>query len=72
MAVSETKNPSALNIKLNSGLNDDGKSIIKSRTYSNVRNDANSQDVLDISKAIIGLQVHTELEVLKQDNTILN
>lgn len=72
MTVSETKNPSALKIKLDAGLNADGKYIVKSRTYNNVRHDANSQDVLDISKAIIGLQVHTELEVLKQDNTILN
>ena len=59
-------------MKLDAGLNDEGNTIVKNRTYSNVHHDANSQDVLDISKAIIGLQVHTELEVLKQDNTILN
>ncbi|MBS6023655.1 MAG: DUF1659 domain-containing protein [Paeniclostridium sordellii] len=59
-------------MKLDASLNDEGNTIVKNRTYSNFRHDANSQDVLDISKAIIGLQVHTELEVLKQDNTILN
>lgn len=47
MAVSETKNPSALKIKLDAGLNDDGKTIVN-------------------------LQVHDELEILKQDNTVLN
>ncbi|XTR36939.1 DUF1659 domain-containing protein [Paraclostridium tenue] len=72
MTVSETKNPSALKIKLDAGLNDDGKTIVKSRTYNNVRPDATSQDVLDVAKAIINLQVHDELEILKQDNTILN
>ena len=56
MAVSETKNPSSLNIKLDAGLNDDGKSIVKSRTYSNIRHDATSQDVLDVAKSIIGLR----------------
>ncbi|MGL5641092.1 MAG: DUF1659 domain-containing protein, partial [Paraclostridium sp.] len=68
----ETKNPSALKIKLDCGLNDDSKTIVKSKTFSNVRYDALVQDVLDVAKALIGLQIHDELEVLKQDNTILN
>ena len=33
MAVSETQNPSALKIKFDCGLNDEGKSVIKSRNY---------------------------------------
>ncbi|MEG2789242.1 MAG: DUF1659 domain-containing protein [Romboutsia sp.] len=72
MAVTETKNPSALKIKLDCGLNDDGKTIVRSRTYANVRHDASAQDVLDVAKSLIGLQVHDELEIQKQDNTILN
>lgn len=72
MTTSETKNPSALKIKLDDCLNDEDKTIVKNRTYSNISHDANIQALLDIAKAIIGLQVHTELEILKQDNTILN
>ncbi|MBX9180444.1 DUF1659 domain-containing protein [Paraclostridium sordellii] len=72
MTVCETKNPSALKIKLDDCLNDEDKTIVKTRTYSNVRHDAKSQDWLDIAKAIIGLPVHNGLEILKQDNTILN
>ena len=72
MAVSETKNPSALKIKLDCGLNDNCRTIVKSKTYSNLKPDAQAQDTLDVARAIISLQVHDELEINKQDNTILN
>ncbi|MFR8870781.1 MAG: DUF1659 domain-containing protein [Paraclostridium sordellii] len=72
MAVSETKNPSALKIKLDCGLNDNGRTIVKSKTYSNLKPDAQAQDALDVARAIISLQVHDELEINKQDNAILN
>lgn len=72
MTVSETKNPSTLKIKFDCGLNDDGKTIVKSRTFSNVADNATSQDILDVANALIGLQNHDALEILKIDNTILN
>lgn len=72
MAVSETKNASSLKLKFDCGLNDDGKSVIKSRTYSNVKADATSQDVFDVAKALVDLQIHDNIEILKQDNTVLN
>lgn len=72
MAVSETKNASSLKLKMDCGLDDDGKSIIRSRTYSNVKASATSQDVLDVAKALVELQIHDALEILKQDNTVLN
>ena len=72
MAVSETKNPSALKIKFDCGLNNEGKTIVKSRTFSSIKSDATSQDVLDIANALISLQIHDSLEILKQDNTVLN
>ncbi len=51
MTVSETKNPSALKIKFDCGLNNDGKTIVKSRTFSSVKSNATSQDVLDVANA---------------------
>lgn len=72
IAVTETKDPSALKIKLDCGLNDDGNTIVRSRTYDNVRHDASAQDVLDVAKSFISLQVPDEFEIQKQDNTILN
>ncbi|MGL4797668.1 MAG: DUF1659 domain-containing protein [Paraclostridium sp.] len=72
MAVSETKNPSALKIKLDCGLDKDGKTIVKSRTFSNLAPSAASQDVLDVANALVGLSQHDALEILKQDDTVLN
>ena len=72
MPVSVTKNPSALKIKFDCGYDDNGKTIVKSRTFSNLKANAASQDVLDVAKALLGLCKHDALEILKQDNTILN
>ena len=72
MSVSETKNASSLKLKFDCGMNDDGKTVIKSRTYSNVKADATSQDVFDVAKALVDLQIHDNIEILKQDNTVLN
>ena len=72
MAVSETKNPSALKIKFDYGYDDNGKTIVKSRTYSNVSPSASSQDILDVANALVNLCEYDALEILKQDNTVLN
>ena len=72
MSVSETKNASSLKLKFDCGMNDDGKTVIKSRTYSNVKSDATSQDVFDVARALVDLQIHDNIEILKQDNTVLN
>ena len=72
MPVSETKNASSLKLKFDCGMNDDGKTVIKSRTYSNVKADATSQDVFDVARALVDLQIHDNIEILKQDNTVLN
>ena len=72
MAVSETKNASSLKLKFDCGMNDDGKTVIKSRTYPNVKADATSQDVFDVARALVDLQIHDNIEILKQDNTVLN
>ncbi len=72
MAVMETKNQSTLKIKFDCGLDNNGKTIVKNRSYSNVKSDATSQDILDVANGIIALQMNSSLEILKQDNTILN
>lgn len=38
--VTEIKNPSSLRIKFDCGLGDNGRSVIKSRTYSSLKHDA--------------------------------
>ena len=73
MSVITMNNPSRLRVKLDAGLSDStGKTIVKSKTYSNLKNDANEQDVYDVAQALMGLQDYDVLEVLKQDSTTLS
>ena len=72
MTVIAAKNPSSLRVKLDAGLNDStGKTIVKSRTYSNLKHDANNQDVYDVAQALMALLDYPVIEVLKQDSTTL-
>lgn len=71
-SVSETKNPSSLKMKFDCGLGDNGRTIVKSRTYSNLKPDAKALDVYNIADAMASLQQHSILEIVKQDNTQLN
>lgn len=70
--VSETKNYSTLKIKFDCGLGDNGKTIVKSRSYSNVKANAKALDVFNVAETLISLQQHDKLSVVKQDNTELN
>lgn len=70
--VSETKNYSTLKIKYDCGLNGKGKTIVKSRSYSNVKANAKALDVFNVAETIISLQQHDKLSIVKLDNTELN
>ena len=70
--VSETNDYSTLKIKFDCGLGDNGKTIVKSRSYSNVKANAKALDVFNVAETLISLQQHDKLSVIKQDNTELN
>ena len=69
--VVESKNPSSLRVKFDCGLNENGSTVVKSRTYSNLKHDAVSGDVLEVAEALASLQQHGVLEIAKIDNTTL-
>lgn len=71
-SVVETKNPSSLKMRFDCGLGENGRTIVKSRTYSNLKPDAKALDVYNIADAMASLQQHSVLEIVKQDNTGLN
>lgn len=70
MAVNESKNPSSLKIKLDLGMVD-GKTKVRSKTFSNLKHDATSQDVYDVAESLMSLQEYDVLETIKIDNTTL-
>ena len=72
MSVITMNNPSSLRVKLDAGLNDStGNTIVKSKTYSNIKPEATSQAIYDVATALEGLQEFSVLEVVKIDNTTL-
>ncbi len=70
--VTEIKDASSLKIRFDCGLNDEGKTIVRSRTYSNVKPTATALDVYNVAETLASLQQHTMLSVVKQDNTNLS
>lgn len=69
--VTETKNASSLKIKFDCGLGENGRTLIKSRTYSNLKPEADVLDVYNVAETLESLQKNTLIEVVKQDNTDL-
>ena len=70
MAVREVKNPSSLRIKLDLGMVD-GRTKVRSKTFSSVKHDVSAQNVYDVAEALMGLQEYQTIEVAKIDNTTL-
>ena len=70
MAVNESKNPSSLKIKLDLGMVD-GKTKVRSKTFSNLKPNASAQNVYDVAESLMSLQKHDVLETIKVDNTTL-
>ena len=72
MSVIEGKNPTSLRMKFDLGKDElTNKTKVKSKTYSNLKYNANNQDVYDVAQALMGFQDYPVLEVLKQDSTTL-
>ena len=68
--VHEAKNPSSLRIKLDLGM-EDGRTKVRSKTFSALKHNASAQNVYDVANALMGLQEYTPIEIAKIDNTTL-
>ena len=66
------KNPSGLKLKFDCGKDlETGKTIVKSKTYSNLDPDASADDVYEVGASIASLQEYDLLEVAKIDNSTI-
>ena len=68
--VIEAKNPSSIRIKLDLGM-EDGRTKVRSKTFSALKHNASAQNVYDVANALMGLQEDTPIEIAKIDNTTL-
>ena len=50
----------------------EGKTKVRSKTFSNLKHNASAQDVYDVAESLMALQEHDVLETIKIDNTTLN
>ena len=72
MSVVEGKNPTSLRMKFDLGLDETtNKTKVKSKTYSNIRHEASSQDIYDVATKIESLQEYAVIEICRIENTTL-
>lgn len=70
--VVEAKNPTSLRMKFDLGRDElTNKTKVKSRTFSNIKTDATSQNIYEVAKALEGLQQFPAVEIAKIENTTL-
>ena len=72
MAVISTNNPSGLKLRFDCGKDDNGKMIVKTKTYSKVNPNVTNEDLYLVAKSISSLQEHSLIEVQKIDNTTIS
>ena len=66
------KNNSSLKLQFDKGLGTDGKSVIGSKTFANLKVDALADDILAVANAIAGLQKHDLYDILKLDSSSIS
>ncbi|AYD40817.1 DUF1659 domain-containing protein [Clostridium fermenticellae] len=71
MAAKSTKLSSTLSIVEKTGLNKQGKEILKKVTLGKIAMDAADQDVYDVVKAIGDILTYPVNEIQKVDNTVI-
>ena len=68
-----TKNPSSLKLRFDCGINETtGKTITKSKSFSNVKPNASTDSVYEVGVTLGSLQKYDVLEIAKVDNSTLS
>jgi hypothetical protein len=63
MAVNSNPGEGILQIKFQTGLDDDGKPVIRTKSFTGVKPTATDEDVYTVAQRLIGLQKHTVVSV---------
>lgn len=72
MAILSVKNLSSIKLKLNYGVDLNGKAVVKSKTFPNVKADATDDSIFEVANALVKLQEHSLVYVIRVDNTSLS
>ncbi len=71
MAVTKVSTNSALKLELQTGVDDGGSPVYRTRSLNNVKATAADQDIFDVAAALADLQEYTLTGVGRQDNASL-
>ncbi len=71
MAVNVTPLNSKLQMRFQVGLNEDGKPIIRSKTFGGLKSDALNENVYNAAQSLAGLQVNDVAAVRRIDEVEL-
>ena len=67
MAVTTNQADSKFKVVLNGGVDDDNKTIVKSKTFSKVKPAADNETLYELSVAITDLQVYELTSIVRYD-----
>ena len=73
MAVQSTQTKSALTLKYKSGIDANGKDLVKSKKFSNIKLAATDQGLYDVAVALTPLMKYPIVDIVRSnDNTLTN
>ncbi|WP_304340833.1 DUF1659 domain-containing protein [Metaclostridioides mangenotii] len=72
MAIVSTKNSSSIKLSLDCGIDEKGKTIVRSKLFNNLKFDALDDDIYEIIESIMSLQDFNLLQANKIDNSTLS
>jgi len=72
MAIVSTKNSSSIKLNLDCGIDEKGKTIVRSKSFNNLKFDALDDDIYEIVESIMSLQDFNLLQINKIDNATLS
>ena len=71
MAVQSIPLSSRLQLRLHTGYDEDNDPIIRTRTFSNLKTDADAEDVHEVATQLAGLQEHDVEKIRKVEEVEL-
>ena len=71
MAVQSTQIKSALSLRYKEGVDANGKDIIKTKKFSNIKIVADNQGLLDVATALSPLMKYPIVEILRSNDNVL-
>ncbi|HHX94379.1 MAG TPA: DUF1659 domain-containing protein [Clostridia bacterium] len=71
MALEVTPLSSRLSLRVQTGTDDEGNPVMRTRSYSGIKPSAADQDVYDVAQVIAGLQQHPVEEITRVNEDAL-